>query len=60
MYIDSKQSSFDVTAYFKGLLGSVVRFGESAIHGKSAKSNQYAGWGINYMGQGKDPNTRKS
>jgi len=44
MYIDNKQSSFDVAAYFKGLLGSVVRFGESAIHGKSAKSNQYAGW----------------
>ena len=48
MYIDNKQSSFDVTAYFKGLLGSVVRFGESAIHGESARNNQYAGWGVLY------------
>ena len=46
MNVDDRSKSFDLEAYLRGFLGSVVRFGESAIHGQPyrGQSRSYAGW----------------
>jgi hypothetical protein len=51
MHADDRYKSFDLDAYLRGLLGSVVRFGAEAIHGASpqSKRRQYAGWGVSPM-----------
>ena len=51
MNVDDRSKSFDLEAYLRGFLGSVVRFGEAAIHGQAASNKQYAGWGVNHIGQ---------
>ena len=40
MNVDDRSKSFDLEAYLRGFLGSVVRFGEAAIHGQAASSTQ--------------------
>ena len=50
MNVDDRSKSFDLEAYLLGFLGSVVRFGAVAIHGQN-KCGQYAGWGVNHIGQ---------
>lgn len=50
MNVDDRSKSFDLEAYLRGFLGSVVRFGEAAIHGQS-KHKQCSGWGVNHIGQ---------
>ena len=45
-----EEGDFDLDAYLRGFLGSVVRFGAGAIHGQSVSNRQYAGWGIHYIG----------
>jgi hypothetical protein len=50
MNVDDRSKSFDLEAYLRGFLGSVVRFGEAAIHGQAASNKQYAGWGVSCIG----------
>ena len=54
MKIDDRSKSFDLEAYLRGFLGSVVRFGEAAVHGQAASNKQYAGWGVDYIGHRDD------
>jgi len=49
MNVDDRSKSFDLEAYLRGFLGSVVRFGQAAIHGQN-KCGQYAGWGVSCIG----------
>ena len=51
MNVDDRSKSFDLEAYLRGFLGSVVRFGAVAIHGQSSNNRKYAGWGVNHVGQ---------
>ena len=46
-----EEGDFDLDAYLRGFLGSVVRFGAGAIHGQSANNRQYAGWGVKHVDQ---------
>ena len=50
MKVDDRSKSFDLEAYLRGFLGSVVRFGEAAIHGQSSNNRKYAGWGVSCIG----------
>ena len=49
MNVDDRSKSFDLEAYLRGFLGSVVRFGQAAIHGQN-KCGQYAGWPFKQYG----------
>jgi len=51
MNVDDRSKSFDLESYLRGFLGSVVRFGAAPIHGQSISNRQYAGWGVNHIGQ---------
>lgn len=52
MNVDDRSKSFDLEAYLRGFLGSVVRFGEAAIHGQSTSGQprNYAGWPFKQYG----------
>jgi len=53
VHVDDPSVGFSIVDYSRGLLGSVVRFGEAAVGGRLAfdRGSQYAGWGVNNIGQ---------
>ncbi len=59
MKVDDRSKSFDLEAYLRGFLGSVVRFGQAAIHGQSSRGQprHYAGWPFK---QYQDSNERRN
>lgn len=54
MKVDDHYEGFDLDAYLRGFLGSVVRFGAASIHGQSVSNRQYAGWKVHYIGHRDD------
>lgn len=52
VYVDDPSINFSILDYSRGILGSVVRFGEATIRGRlaSERGSQYAGWGVNNIG----------
>lgn len=54
VHVDDPSVGFSVVDYSRGVLGSVVRFGEVTVKGRLAfnSGGPYAGWGVSNISQG--------